>query len=95
MHSFCFLSIVLTEVDYSVYPKMKRKLATAGTLRLSPNEEAMFLKEEYERRRKLRLQQVCLYFCMCCISFDDVKNNLRKVTEKIISCELNFKVIVL
>ncbi|KAM7066032.1 centrosomal protein of 295 kDa isoform 1-T1 [Acridotheres tristis] len=37
---------------------MKRKLATAGTLRLSPNEEAMFLKEEYERRRKLRLQQV-------------------------------------
>ncbi|XP_021400656.2 centrosomal protein of 295 kDa isoform X4 [Lonchura striata] len=46
------------EVDYSAYPKMKRKLATAGTLRLSPNEEAMFLKEEYERRRKLRLQQV-------------------------------------
>ncbi|XP_030819321.1 centrosomal protein of 295 kDa [Camarhynchus parvulus] len=37
---------------------MKRKLASAGTLRLSPNEEAMFLKEEYERRRKLRLQQV-------------------------------------
>ncbi|XP_039574506.1 centrosomal protein of 295 kDa isoform X1 [Passer montanus] len=37
---------------------MKRKHATAGTLRLSPNEEAMFLKEEYERRRKLRLQQV-------------------------------------
>ncbi|NWW01382.1 CE295 protein, partial [Oreocharis arfaki] len=37
---------------------MKRKLATAGKLRLSPNEEAMFLKEEYERRRKLRLQQV-------------------------------------
>ncbi|NXN77863.1 CE295 protein, partial [Bombycilla garrulus] len=37
---------------------MKRKLATAGTLRLSPNEEAMFFKEEYERRRKLRLQQV-------------------------------------
>ncbi|XP_056358260.1 centrosomal protein of 295 kDa [Oenanthe melanoleuca] len=37
---------------------MKRKLATAGALRLSPNEEAMFLKEEYERRRKLRLQQV-------------------------------------
>uniref|UniRef100_A0A8C9U6B0 ALMS motif domain-containing protein n=1 Tax=Serinus canaria TaxID=9135 RepID=A0A8C9U6B0_SERCA len=37
---------------------MKRKLATAGTLRLSPNEEAMFLKEESERRRKLRLQQV-------------------------------------
>ncbi|XP_071411893.1 centrosomal protein of 295 kDa isoform X3 [Pithys albifrons albifrons] len=37
---------------------MKRKGATAGTLRHSPNEEAMLLKEEYERRRKLRLQQV-------------------------------------
>ncbi|NXQ16079.1 CE295 protein, partial [Peucedramus taeniatus] len=37
---------------------MKRKLATAGTLWLSPNEEATFLKEEYDRRRKLRLQQV-------------------------------------
>lgn len=74
---------------------MKRKLAAAGTLRLSPNEEAMFLKEEYERRRKLRLQQVCLYFSMCCISFDDVKNNLGKVTEKTISCKLNFKVLVL
>ncbi|NWJ05956.1 CE295 protein, partial [Crypturellus undulatus] len=37
---------------------MKRKVARAGKLRLSPNEEAMLLKEEYERRRKLRLQQV-------------------------------------
>ncbi|NWV17910.1 CE295 protein, partial [Origma solitaria] len=37
---------------------MKKKLGMAGKLRLSPNEEAMFLKEEYERRRKLRLQQV-------------------------------------
>ncbi|KAJ7420811.1 centrosomal protein of 295 kDa isoform X1 [Willisornis vidua] len=37
---------------------MKRKGTTAGTLRYSPNEEAMLLKEEYERRRKLRLQQV-------------------------------------
>ncbi|NXG52742.1 CE295 protein, partial [Psilopogon haemacephalus] len=34
---------------------MKRKVAK---LRLSPNEETMLLKEEYERRRKLRLQQV-------------------------------------
>ncbi|XP_071589833.1 centrosomal protein of 295 kDa isoform X2 [Heliangelus exortis] len=34
---------------------MKRKV---GKLRLSPNEETMLLKEEYERRRKLRLQQV-------------------------------------
>ncbi|NXG83788.1 CE295 protein, partial [Stercorarius parasiticus] len=37
---------------------MKRKVAKAGKLRLSPNEETMLLKEEYERRRKLRLQQV-------------------------------------
>ncbi|XP_014466695.1 centrosomal protein of 295 kDa isoform X2 [Alligator mississippiensis] len=37
---------------------MKRKVAKAGKLRFSPNEEAMILKEEYERRRKLRLQQV-------------------------------------
>ncbi|NXD11917.1 CE295 protein, partial [Nothocercus nigrocapillus] len=37
---------------------MKKKVARAGKLRLSPNEEAMLLKEEYERRRKLRLQQV-------------------------------------
>ncbi|NWT36056.1 CE295 protein, partial [Chroicocephalus maculipennis] len=37
---------------------MKRKVAKARKLRLSPNEETMLLKEEYERRRKLRLQQV-------------------------------------
>nr|XP_056714832.1 centrosomal protein of 295 kDa [Euleptes europaea] len=37
---------------------MKRKVAKAGRFRLSPNEEALLLKEEYERRRKLRLQQV-------------------------------------
>ncbi|KAG7234902.1 hypothetical protein INR49_003639 [Caranx melampygus] len=34
---------------------MKRKVAK---LRLSPNEEARVLKEEHERRRKLRIQQV-------------------------------------
>ncbi|XP_009329515.1 PREDICTED: centrosomal protein KIAA1731 homolog, partial [Pygoscelis adeliae] len=45
-------------VDYSAFPKMKRKVAKVGKLRLSPNEETMLLKEEYERRRKLRLQQV-------------------------------------
>ncbi|KFO80234.1 Centrosomal protein KIAA1731, partial [Cuculus canorus] len=39
---------------------MKRKAAKAGKLRLSPNEETMLMKEEYERRRKLRLQQVRL-----------------------------------
>ncbi|XP_068001814.1 centrosomal protein of 295 kDa isoform X2 [Melanerpes formicivorus] len=37
---------------------MKRKVAKVGRLRLSPNEETMLLKDEYERRRKLRLQQV-------------------------------------
>ncbi|KFO88996.1 Centrosomal protein KIAA1731, partial [Buceros rhinoceros silvestris] len=37
---------------------MKKKLAKMGKLRLSPNEETMLLKEEYDRRRKLRLQQV-------------------------------------
>ncbi|NXX89453.1 CE295 protein, partial [Centropus bengalensis] len=37
---------------------MKRKAAKSGRLRLSPNEETMLIKEEYERRRKLRLQQV-------------------------------------
>ncbi|XP_031719464.1 uncharacterized protein cep295 isoform X2 [Anarrhichthys ocellatus] len=34
---------------------MKRKVAK---LRLSPNEEARIIREEYERRRKLRIQQV-------------------------------------
>ncbi|XP_056905627.1 uncharacterized protein cep295 isoform X3 [Takifugu flavidus] len=34
---------------------MKRKVAR---LKLSPNEEARILREEYERRRKLRIQQV-------------------------------------
>ncbi|XP_043384811.1 centrosomal protein of 295 kDa isoform X8 [Chelonia mydas] len=47
-----------TEVKYSMYAKMKRKVAKGGRLRLSPNEEALLLKEEYERRRRLRLQQV-------------------------------------
>ncbi|XP_062830612.1 centrosomal protein of 295 kDa isoform X2 [Anolis carolinensis] len=41
-----------------MYLKMKRKVARPGRLRLSPNEEAQLLKEEHERRRKLRLQQV-------------------------------------
>ncbi|XP_008066099.2 centrosomal protein of 295 kDa-like [Carlito syrichta] len=37
---------------------MKRKVVNTGMLRLSPNEEAFILKEDYERRRKLRLLQV-------------------------------------
>ncbi|XP_078513089.1 centrosomal protein of 295 kDa isoform X2 [Lissotriton helveticus] len=38
--------------------RMKRKVAKVGSLRLSPNEEALIIKAEVERRRKLRLQQV-------------------------------------
>ncbi|XP_075448629.1 centrosomal protein of 295 kDa isoform X3 [Ascaphus truei] len=38
--------------------KMIRKVAKVGALRVSPNEEAVLLKQERERRRKLRLQQV-------------------------------------
>ena len=39
--------------------KTKRKVMNAtGKLRLSPNEEAFILKEDYERRQKLRLLQV-------------------------------------
>ncbi|XP_040282277.1 centrosomal protein of 295 kDa isoform X5 [Bufo bufo] len=42
-----------------MYPEnMKRKVAKASALRLSPNEEASMLQQERERRRKLRLQQV-------------------------------------
>uniref|UniRef100_A0A8C5JXQ1 Centrosomal protein 295 n=1 Tax=Jaculus jaculus TaxID=51337 RepID=A0A8C5JXQ1_JACJA len=43
---------------YLKYTEMKRKVVNAGKLRLSPNEEALILKEDYERRRKLRLLQV-------------------------------------
>lgn len=46
---------------------MKRKVAR---LKLSPNEEARIIREEYERRRKLRIQQVVLvlkfYFLQNC-----------------------------
>ncbi|KAF6102673.1 centrosomal protein 295 [Phyllostomus discolor] len=37
---------------------MKRKVVNASRVRLSPNEEAFILKEDFERRRKLRLLQV-------------------------------------
>ncbi|XP_043850096.1 centrosomal protein of 295 kDa isoform X3 [Dromiciops gliroides] len=37
---------------------MKRKVTRVGNFRFSPNEEALLLKEEYERRRKQRLLQV-------------------------------------
>lgn len=47
-----------SEPLYLKYTEMKRKVASAGRLRLSPNEEAFILKEDYERRRKLRLLQV-------------------------------------
>ncbi|XP_074072554.1 centrosomal protein of 295 kDa isoform X3 [Macrotis lagotis] len=37
---------------------MKRKVTKVGKFRFSPNEEALLLKEEFERRRKQRLLQV-------------------------------------
>lgn len=47
----------LPDPIYLKYSEMKRKVMN-GKLRLSPNEEAFILKEDYERRRKLRLLQV-------------------------------------
>nr|XP_014970960.2 centrosomal protein of 295 kDa isoform X4 [Macaca mulatta] len=47
-----------SELSYMKYTEMKRKVVNARKLRLSPNEEAFILKEDYERRRKLRLLQV-------------------------------------
>uniref|UniRef100_A0A8W8IRD9 Uncharacterized protein n=1 Tax=Magallana gigas TaxID=29159 RepID=A0A8W8IRD9_MAGGI len=41
--------------DYSLNTSMKAK---KGRVRLSPNEEARLMKEETEKRRRLRLQQV-------------------------------------
>ncbi|XP_072899441.1 uncharacterized protein cep295 isoform X5 [Hemitrygon akajei] len=38
--------------------KMKRKVAKLSGFRLSPNEEALLIKEEQERRRRLRIKQV-------------------------------------
>lgn len=48
---------MLSDPLYLKYSEMKRKVMN-GKLRLSPNEEAFILKEDYERRRKLRLLQV-------------------------------------
>nr|XP_054950739.1 centrosomal protein of 295 kDa isoform X14 [Pan paniscus] len=47
-----------SELSYIKYTEMKRKVVNTHKLRLSPNEEAFILKEDYERRRKLRLLQV-------------------------------------
>ncbi|XP_042136368.1 centrosomal protein of 295 kDa isoform X3 [Peromyscus maniculatus bairdii] len=49
---------VCGEVRPHTQSEMKRKVMNTGKLRLSPNEEAFILKEDYERRRKLRLLQV-------------------------------------
>ncbi|KAL1781775.1 centrosomal protein of 295 kDa isoform X2 [Sigmodon hispidus] len=48
----------LSDPLYLKYTEMKKKVMNTGKLRLSPNEEAFILKEDYERRRKLRLLQV-------------------------------------
>ncbi|XP_048388192.1 centrosomal protein of 295 kDa isoform X3 [Stegostoma tigrinum] len=37
---------------------MKRKVVKLKSLRLSPNEEAVLIQEEHERRRRLRIKQV-------------------------------------
>ncbi|XP_054433675.1 centrosomal protein of 295 kDa [Pteronotus mesoamericanus] len=47
-----------SEPLYLKNTEMKRKVVNAGKMRLSPNEEAFILKEDFERRRKLRLLQV-------------------------------------
>ena len=39
-----------------------------GHLRLSPNEEAQLIKEETEKRRKLRIKQVLFEETKCFIS---------------------------
>ncbi|XP_056612962.1 centrosomal protein of 295 kDa isoform X2 [Triplophysa dalaica] len=41
-----------------MFEDMRRKSSKASRLRLSPNEESQLVKEELDRRRKLRLQQV-------------------------------------
>ncbi|XP_078258834.1 centrosomal protein 295 isoform X2 [Rhinoraja longicauda] len=38
--------------------KMKRKVAKLSGFHLSPNEEALLIKEEHEKRRRLRIKQV-------------------------------------
>ncbi|OXB78219.1 UNVERIFIED_CONTAM: hypothetical protein H355_006162 [Colinus virginianus] len=57
---------------------MKRKTSKVGKLRLSPNEETMLLKEEYERRRKLRLQQVCLCVCKLSVSLISLYQDVQE-----------------
>lgn len=49
-----------------VRANMRRKVAKVGRLRLSPNEEARLIREEQERRRRLRLQQVRGQFKRAC-----------------------------
>lgn len=56
---------------------MKRKEAI---LRLSPNEEARIIREEYERRRKLRIQQVVLGFIVPCFAGYQNEVNLGYIT---------------
>ncbi|XP_048454464.1 centrosomal protein of 295 kDa isoform X3 [Rhincodon typus] len=45
-------------VSAKLLGKMKRKVVKLNSLRLSPNEEALLIKEEHERRRRLRIKQV-------------------------------------
>ncbi|XP_060682927.1 centrosomal protein of 295 kDa [Hemiscyllium ocellatum] len=48
----------LSNVAFRDPGRMKRKVVKLSGLRLSPNEEAFLIKEEHERRRRLRIKQV-------------------------------------
>ena len=45
----------------------RRRSTKAGHALLSPNEEMQFARDELERRRKLRLQQVCVSEYRVCV----------------------------
>lgn len=61
------MTMVMTSVVTTV--PNKAGVLPPRRLRLSPNEEARILKEETERRRKLRLQQVSMTILVLPISF--------------------------
>lgn len=63
-HILIYIYFNLEPSYLKYYMKMRRKVVNPGKLRLSPNEEAFILKEDYERRRKLRLLQVFEILCL-------------------------------
>lgn len=56
--SYIFLFINKYSIPFYVSVDRNKMRIRKGHLRLSPNEEAALIKEETEKRRKLRLQQV-------------------------------------